>query len=167
VRRVRTASGATAVQIVHKRGRTVLGIDHIGSAHDDSQLAILLDTARAQLNAGQQMLPIDDDGPTGGRPIGGAGGGGHGIADPVGDAGGGLCFARLRPDRRQRVQSTRVGPDHRANEQGRRGAGAGRARRARSGTCQLDENFRGIALLVLLAFLVWMKGWIHGVTRTI
>jgi hypothetical protein len=30
VRRVRTASGATAVQIVHKRGRTVLGIDHLG-----------------------------------------------------------------------------------------------------------------------------------------
>ena len=45
------------------------GIDHIGSAHDDGQLAILLETARAQLNAGQQMLPIED-GPTGGRPIG-------------------------------------------------------------------------------------------------
>lgn len=69
VRRVRTASGATAVQIVHKRGRTVLGIDHIGSAHDEGQLAMLLQTARARLNAGQQMLPIED-GPTGGRPIG-------------------------------------------------------------------------------------------------
>ena len=69
VRRVRTASGATAVQIVHKRGRTVLGIDHIGSAHDEGQLAMLLETARAQLHAGQQMLPIED-GPTGGRPIG-------------------------------------------------------------------------------------------------
>jgi hypothetical protein len=68
VRRVRTASGATAVQIVHKRGRTVLGIDHIGSAHDEGQLAMLLETARARLNAGQQMLPIQD-GPTG-RPIG-------------------------------------------------------------------------------------------------
>ena len=60
VRRVRTASGATAVQIVHKRGRTVLGIDHIGSAHDEGQLAMLLETARARLNAGQQMLPIED-----------------------------------------------------------------------------------------------------------
>jgi hypothetical protein len=48
----------------------VLGIDHIGSAHDDGQLAILLETARTRLNAGQQMLPIEDDGPTGGRPIG-------------------------------------------------------------------------------------------------
>ena len=48
----------------------MLGIDHIGSAHDDGQLAILLETARTRLNAGQQMLPIEDDGPTGGRPIG-------------------------------------------------------------------------------------------------
>jgi Transposase DDE domain len=70
-RRVRTASGATAVQIVHKRGRSVLGIDHIGSAHDEGQLAILLETARARLHAGQDRLPlIDDDGPAGGRPVG-------------------------------------------------------------------------------------------------
>jgi hypothetical protein len=69
VRRVRTASGATAVQIVHKRGRTVLGIDHVGSAHDEGQLAVLLETARAQLHAGQETLPLDD-GLTGGRPIG-------------------------------------------------------------------------------------------------
>lgn len=39
--------GATAVQIVHKRGRTVLGIDHIGSAHDEAQLAMLMQVARA------------------------------------------------------------------------------------------------------------------------
>ena len=32
VRRVTTASGATAVQIVHKRGRRVRSIEHIGSA---------------------------------------------------------------------------------------------------------------------------------------
>ena len=70
VRRVRTASGATAVQIVHKRGRAVLGIDHIGSAHDDGQLTMLLATARARLHIGQQMLPIEDDGTAGGRPIG-------------------------------------------------------------------------------------------------
>jgi hypothetical protein len=67
---VKTASGATAVQIVHKRGRTVLGIDHIGSARDEGQLAMLLETAMARLHAGQQMLPIEDDGPTGSRPIG-------------------------------------------------------------------------------------------------
>jgi hypothetical protein len=69
VGRVRTASGATAVQIVHKRGRTVVGIEHIGSAHDQGQLSMLLETARARLRVGQEMLPIED-GRAGGRPIG-------------------------------------------------------------------------------------------------
>lgn len=41
VRRVKTASGATAVQIVHKRGRRVLSIEHIGSAHTGDELAVL------------------------------------------------------------------------------------------------------------------------------
>ena len=54
MRRVQTASGATAVQIVHKRGRTVFGIDHIGSAHDDEQLALLLQAAQSRLHTGQQ-----------------------------------------------------------------------------------------------------------------
>ena len=58
MRRVRTASGATAVQIVHKRGRIVVGIDHIGSAHDADRLA-LLETARERLHAGQQVLELE------------------------------------------------------------------------------------------------------------
>jgi hypothetical protein len=70
VRRVRTASGATAVQIVHKRGRRVVGIDHIGSAHDEDQLALLEETARARLHAGQQVLDLEIPGP--GRAVGGA-----------------------------------------------------------------------------------------------
>jgi len=69
VRRVRTASGATAVQIVHKRGHVVLGIEHIGSAHDDAQLALLLETAQARLTVGQDMLPIGAAA-AGGRPFG-------------------------------------------------------------------------------------------------
>jgi hypothetical protein len=59
VRRVKTASVATAVQIVRKRGRTVLGIDHIGSAHGEDQLALLLETAKQRLHADQQALEID------------------------------------------------------------------------------------------------------------
>jgi hypothetical protein len=61
VRRVKTASGATAVQIVHKRGRDVVGIDHIGSAHDDAQLALLLHAARERRHAGQQALELELD----------------------------------------------------------------------------------------------------------
>jgi Transposase DDE domain len=60
VRRVKTASGATAVQIVHKRGRVVQGIDHIGSAHDRDQLALLEELARERLRADQHALEFDE-----------------------------------------------------------------------------------------------------------
>ena len=53
MRRVKTASGATAVQIVHKRGRRVLSIEHIGSAHTDDELAVLLQVAGERRHAGQ------------------------------------------------------------------------------------------------------------------
>ena len=45
-----------------------MGIDHIGSAHDDEQLAVLLRAAQSRLHTGQQMLPLEDV--VGGRPIG-------------------------------------------------------------------------------------------------
>jgi DDE family transposase len=70
VRRVKTASGATAVQIVHKRGRTVLGIDHVGSARDPTELALLLEAADVRLHTGQQLLPLDEPPSSGGRPAG-------------------------------------------------------------------------------------------------
>ena len=73
MRRVKTASGATAVQIVHKRGRVVVGIDHIGSAHDDEQLELLLHAARERLHAGQQVLELEDPAPRAGSvpsPVG-------------------------------------------------------------------------------------------------
>jgi hypothetical protein len=42
------------VQVVHKRGREVVGIEHIGSAHhDDAQLAVLMELARQQLRPGK------------------------------------------------------------------------------------------------------------------
>jgi hypothetical protein len=59
VRRVKTATGATAVQIVHKRGRQVVGIDHIGSAHDEDRLMLLLETAKQRLHADQQALALE------------------------------------------------------------------------------------------------------------
>ena len=58
MRKVKTASGATAVQIVHKRGKQRLGIDHIGSAHDQAELELLLQVAREQLAAGQDQLDL-------------------------------------------------------------------------------------------------------------
>ena len=62
VRRVKTASGATAVQIVHKRGRRVLSIEHIGSAHTDDELAVLLQVAGERRHAGQLALDLGDAG---------------------------------------------------------------------------------------------------------
>lgn len=59
VRRVKTASGATAVQIMHERGRRVMGVEHIGSAHDEAKLAALEEIARQRLHAGEQELPLE------------------------------------------------------------------------------------------------------------
>jgi hypothetical protein len=56
-----------ADQIVHKRGRRVVGIDHIGSAHDQGQLGLLEETARQRLHADQQMLDLEM--PTPGRAV--------------------------------------------------------------------------------------------------
>ena len=38
MRKVRTASGAVAVQVVTRRGRQVERIEHVGSAHTDAEL---------------------------------------------------------------------------------------------------------------------------------
>ena len=53
VRTVKTASGATAVQIVHSSRRGSRDIEHIGSAHDDGELELLKAVARQRLAAGQ------------------------------------------------------------------------------------------------------------------
>jgi Transposase DDE domain len=59
VRRVRTASGAVAVQVVTKQGSQVLDVDHVGSAHSDGELAVLLEVAGARLRPGQETLDLD------------------------------------------------------------------------------------------------------------
>ena len=58
IRRVPTKSGATAVQVVYKRGREVVGIKHIGSAHNKTELDILLVRAKEAKNAGQLELDL-------------------------------------------------------------------------------------------------------------
>jgi hypothetical protein len=58
VRTVKTASGATAVQIVYSTRRGSRDIKHIGSAHDDGELELLKAAARQQLAAGQGELDL-------------------------------------------------------------------------------------------------------------
>ena len=59
VRKVKTASGATAVQIVEKRGGVRRIVEHVGSAHSDAELAVLMQVARERLHAGQQVLDLE------------------------------------------------------------------------------------------------------------
>ena len=61
VRTVKTASGATAVQVAYKYGRKVIKIDHIGSAHNDAELEFLTALAKRRLNAGQLELDLFTD----------------------------------------------------------------------------------------------------------
>ncbi len=58
VRTVKTASGATAVQVVYSSRRGSRDIEHIGSAHDDAELALLKAAARQRLAAGQGELDL-------------------------------------------------------------------------------------------------------------
>jgi hypothetical protein len=58
IRKVSTKSGATAVQIVYKRGREVAAVKHIGSAHNKTELDILLARAKDVKNAGQLKLDL-------------------------------------------------------------------------------------------------------------
>ncbi|ASR01220.1 Transposase DDE domain protein [Gordonia rubripertincta] len=58
VRTVKTASGATAVQIVHSNRRGARDIEHIGSAHNEQELAALKAAAAERLAAGQQQLDL-------------------------------------------------------------------------------------------------------------
>jgi len=63
VRKVKTASGATAVQIVDKRAGVRRIVEHLGSAHDEAELAVLMQVARERLNAGQDGLDLGLDTP--------------------------------------------------------------------------------------------------------
>jgi hypothetical protein len=68
VRTVKTASGATAVQIVHSSRRGSRDVEHIGPAHDDAELEVLKAAARQRLVAGQDELDLglERTGPRGG-----------------------------------------------------------------------------------------------------
>jgi hypothetical protein len=56
IRRVKTKSGATAIQIAHKVYGKIKRIDHIGSAHNSAELELLLGLARQRLHQGQLSL---------------------------------------------------------------------------------------------------------------
>ena len=69
VRTVRTASGATAVQIVWSFHRGSRDIEHLGSAHDDGELELLKAAARQRMAAGQGELGLGPDTAGAGGPL--------------------------------------------------------------------------------------------------
>ena len=52
VRTVKTASGAIAVQIVWSSRRGSRNIEHVGSAHDETEVDALKAAARQRIDAG-------------------------------------------------------------------------------------------------------------------
>lgn len=75
LRRVKTSSGATAVQIMEKDGQRNRVVKHLGSAHTPAQLKLLMEAGRRELAPGQDMLDFgedDDAGAEGFTPVVGA-----------------------------------------------------------------------------------------------
>lgn len=86
IRRVKTSSGATAVQIAQKRHGKREILEHLGSAHDEVSLAALEQVGREKILGNQQSFDLDlhtEDTPK--APAKGV------------DAGGGLVLHGTRP----------------------------------------------------------------------
>jgi hypothetical protein len=58
VRKVRTASGATAVQIAERQGGRDKVLEHLGSAHTEAELAALVAVAQRKVYPGQGELDL-------------------------------------------------------------------------------------------------------------
>ena len=58
VRKVPTASGAKAVQIIWSKKRGRAEVEHVGSAHDEAELELLTAIARQRIYAGQDELDL-------------------------------------------------------------------------------------------------------------
>lgn len=59
VRKVRTGSGAVAVQVMRKDGRRDVLVEHVGSAHTDAELGVLLARARQIAVGDQDVLDFE------------------------------------------------------------------------------------------------------------
>jgi hypothetical protein len=60
IRKKKTKSGAIAIQIIYKKGRIVTGLKHIGTAHNDAELEMLLALAHEKMHEGQLSLDFEE-----------------------------------------------------------------------------------------------------------
>ncbi|MBB3022103.1 hypothetical protein FHX50_000351 [Helcobacillus massiliensis] len=58
LRKTKTASGATAVQIAERKNRRDVVLEHLGSAHTEPELAALMSAGRDKINAAQEALDL-------------------------------------------------------------------------------------------------------------
>lgn len=56
IRKVKTKSGATAVQIAHKVAGQLIRLEHLGSAHNSKELEVLISLAKERLRGNQMSL---------------------------------------------------------------------------------------------------------------
>jgi len=56
IRKVKTASGATAVQVAHSAYGKFIPIEHIGSAHNPAELQLLQSLAKIKISSQQTSL---------------------------------------------------------------------------------------------------------------
>jgi Transposase DDE domain len=61
IRKVKTKSGATAVQIAHKVGGRLARLEHLGSAHNSKELETLISLAKERLRGNQMILFPDQE----------------------------------------------------------------------------------------------------------
>ncbi len=61
IRKVKTKSGATAVQIIHKVAGQLVKLEHVGSAHNSDELQLLFSLAKKRLQGDQQDLFPDQN----------------------------------------------------------------------------------------------------------
>lgn len=59
VRKVRTRSGAVAVQVARRVAGRDEVVEHLGSAHTDAELGVLIEHANQLINAGQQSFDFE------------------------------------------------------------------------------------------------------------
>lgn len=60
IRKKKSKNGTIAIQIIYKRGRIVTGLKHIGTAHNDVELEMLLALAHEKIHEGQLALDFEE-----------------------------------------------------------------------------------------------------------
>jgi len=59
IKRYKAKNGATVIQVVHKKGRKVISTSHIGTAHTDQDIELLIALAKEEIQGAQLALEFE------------------------------------------------------------------------------------------------------------